>query len=304
MSVPLRIAQPAARPRASFARLSINGRPISVSVGVLIPALLFGGIVLVAVLAPRLAPFPADQAALGDSLLAPSWMDGGRADHLLGTDRQGRDVLSQLMFGARLSLTLAITGIALGAVLGTAVGLVAGYYGGRVDRVASQLMELTMALPQVLVALVLAALFGAGVMNVVIVMMLLLWARFARQVRAETRLIRVLEYIDMARLAGLSDGRIMLRHVLPGVVNTLIVLITLQLGAMVTLESSLSFLGVGVPPDQASWGAMISNGFTFLVVGRWWVSAFPALAISVTVLSVNLLGDWLRDALDPRLRNV
>lgn len=260
-------------------------------------------LVLCAVFAPLLAPYPPLEAHLDRVVRPPVWMDGGSAQHLLGTDRLGRDVLSRLVFGARTSLSVSVLGLSVGVVIGATLGLVAGYYRRWVDAVVMRAADITLSLPLILVALALAIIMGPGILTVVIVIFIVLWARFARQIRADALAIKERDYVASAQIAGVSGPRIIVRHILPGALDTLVVLATLQLAAMILLESALSFLGVGLPPDTAAWGVMVSDGLTQLIIGEWWIAAFPAVAISITVLSVNLLGDWLRDTLDPRLRN-
>jgi peptide/nickel transport system permease protein len=193
--------------------------------------------------------------------------------------------------------------IAIGATVGVTLGLIAGYFGGNVDHLIMRLVDFTLALPSILLALVLATVMSPGFSSVVIIIALVIWARYARMVRAETLAIKELDFIDRARVAGNSDLRIMFRHVFPNVVNSLIVLATLEVGQVIIFEASLSFLGVGIPPPSPAWGLMVADG-RVLVITAWWVSFFPGLAILLTVLSMNLLGDWVRDKLDPRLRNV
>jgi peptide/nickel transport system permease protein len=291
-------------PAPGAAAVRAPGRQLKLGASFIIPAMLFGIIILVAALAPVLAPYPPNQGALEDSLLPPAWVSGGTHAHLLGTDIQGRDLLSRLIYGARLSLSVSVAGILVGGIIGSTAGVMAGYYGGFLDRIVTQVIDLSMGVPMILLALVLAAVFGANVINVVIVASFLLWPLFARQLRAEARALRELDYVNLARVAGLSDHKIILRHIFPGTISTLTVIATLQFGTVIILESSLSFLGVGVPPDQASWGGTISSGLTQLIIGNWWISVFPGGMLSITALSINLLGDWLRDALDPRLRSL
>jgi peptide/nickel transport system permease protein len=200
-------------------------------------------------------------------------------------------------------LVVALVSIAIGATVGVTLGLIAGYFGGNVDHLIMRLVDFTLALPSILLALVLATVMSPGFSSVVIIIALVIWARYARMVRAETLAIKELDFIDRARVAGNSDLRIMFRHVFPNVVNSLIVLATLEVGQVIIFEASLSFLGVGIPPPSPAWGLMVADG-RVLVITAWWVSFFPGLAILLTVLSMNLLGDWVRDKLDPRLRNV
>jgi peptide/nickel transport system permease protein len=265
-------------------------------------------VVLVAVLfvpalfSDWLAPHDPYQSYLRNRLQPPVFW-GGTWEFVLGTDRLGRCVLSRIMYGARYALAISLVGIVLGAVIGTALGLIAGYLRGWTDIVAMRLVDISLALPSVLLALALAAAWGPSFQAVIIVVAFVLWAYFARQVRAEVLSLRERDFVARARVAGASNGRIIWRHIFPNVVNTVVVMATLQIGVVILLEASLSFLGIGVPRPTPAWGLLVADGRQ-LVVSAWWISMFPGVAILLTVLSVNLLGDWLRDRLDPKLRQV
>jgi peptide/nickel transport system permease protein len=230
-------------------------------------------------------------------------MDGGSIEHPLGTDKLGRDILSRMIHGARVSLTVSLVAIFVGGIIGTSLGIMSGYFGGRVDAVLMRLVDISLSLPTILLALVLVAAVGPSFGTVIIVLVVLLWARYARLVRGETLSIKERDFIARARVAGASHTRIMVRYIFPNVVNSLIVLATLQVGYVILLESALSFLGAGLPRPTPAWGLMIADGRE-LIVTAWWVSMFPGLAIMLTVLALNLLGDWLRDHFDPKLRHV
>ena len=260
-------------------------------------------LVLPGLFAPYLAPHNPIRGSLRARLKPPMWVQGGALTHPLGTDKVGRDILSRIIYGARVSLAVSIVAILVSGVVGTALGLMAGYFGGRIDALIMRLVDISLGLPVILLALVFVAAVGASFATVVGVTAVLLWARYARQVRGETLSIRERDFVARARVAGASHFRIMLRYIFPNVVNTLTVLATLQIGAVILLESALSFLGAGVPRPTPTWGSMISDGRDLIVVA-WWIAMFPGLAIMLTVLSLNLLGDWLRDHLDPKLRNV
>ncbi len=253
-----------------------------------------------AVFAPTLAPFDPLDTNLPDRLQPPALL-GGSWDHPLGTDATGRDILSRILYGARISLTVGAASLAAGALVGTTIGLVAGYLGGRLDAILMRIADLSLSYPIILLALLLAAAYGAKSENVVIAVAFVLWARFARVVRAEALSVRERDHVALARIAGASSTRIILRHIMPNVMNTVLVLASLQLGWAILAEAALSFLGAGIPPPNPAWGSMVAQGREY-VVSAWWVPTMPGLAILVTVLSVNLLGDWLRDRLDPRLR--
>ena len=260
-------------------------------------------LVVPAVLAPQVAPHDPLKGSLANRLKAPAWQEGGSLAYPLGTDKLGRDILSRMIHGARVSLVVSLVAIVVGGALGTAMGLISGYFGRWVDAVIMRLVDISLSLPTILLALVLVAAVGPSFATVIIVLVVLLWARYARLVRAETLSIKERDFIARARVAGASHARIMARYIFPNVVNSLVVLATLQVGYVILLESALSFLGAGLPRPTPAWGLMIADGRE-LIVTAWWVSMFPGLAIMLTVLALNLLGDWLRDHLDPKLRHV
>jgi peptide/nickel transport system permease protein len=260
-------------------------------------------LVIPAVFAYQIAPYDPLKGSLAKRLRPPVWQEGGSVDNLLGTDKLGRDNLSRLIHGARVSLTVSMVAIFVGGILGTALGLISGYFGGKVDSLLMRLVDISLSLPTILLALVLVAAVGPSFGTVIIVLVVLLWARYARLVRGETLSVRERDFIARARVAGASHTRIMLKYIFPNVINSLVVLATLQVGYVILLESALSFLGAGLPRPTPAWGLMIADGRE-LIVTAWWVSMFPGLAIMLTVLALNLLGDWLRDHLDPKLRNV
>jgi len=266
-------------------------------------ALLTFLLVIPAVLAPQVAPYDPLKGSLAKRLTPPVWEQGGTIDHPLGTDKLGRDMLSRMIHGARISLAVSMVAIFVGGIIGTSLGLISGYFGGWVDALLMRLVDISLSLPTILLALVLVAAVGPSFGTVIIVLVVLLWARYARLVRGETLGIKERDFIARARVAGASHARIMVRYIFPNLVNSLIVLATLQVGYVILLESALSFLGAGLPRPTPAWGLMIADGRE-LIVTAWWVSMFPGLAIMLTVLALNLLGDWLRDHLDPKLRNV
>ena len=228
---------------------------------------------------------------------------GGSMEYVLGTDKQGRDILSRIMHGARISLLVSSLAILLGGGLGTVLGMLAAYRGGKTDAVIMRIVDIKLAFPSILLALVLVAAIGAGFTTVIVVIAVLLWARYARVVRGEALAIKQQDFIDRARVSGASNARIMMKHIFPNLVNTVVVLATLEVGHVIILESTLSFLGAGIPAPTPAWGVMVADGRD-LITTAWWIFLFPCLAIVLTVLSMNLLGDWLRDRLDPKLRNV
>lgn len=260
-------------------------------------------VVLTAVFADLLTPYSPTETVLRAKLLPPFWEEGGSWAHPLGTDFLGRDLLSRMMHGARISMVVAVLTLALGGGLGTAIGLVAGYYGGRLDATLMRTADATMAFPVILFAIFLVVISGGGVNTVVIALALVLWARYARVIRAEALTLREKDFIAQARIIGCSPRQIIVRHLFPNVLNTLTVLLTLQVGWVIIVEASLSFLGAGIPPPTPAWGSMIAEGREY-ITSAWWVSFFPGLGILLTVLAFNMLGDWLRDTLDPQLRQV
>ena len=260
-------------------------------------------LVIPAIFAGQVAPHEPTKGNILERLQPPAWLEGGSWEHPLGTDKLGRDMLSRIIYGARISLTIAAISIVCGGIVGTALGLLAGYWGGLWDHVIMRLVDIKISIPSILLALILAAALGPSYLTVIIVVALTLWTRYARLVRGEVLSLRSQDFISRAKVSGASTSRIITRHLLPNVVNTIIVLATLEVGVVIILEASLSFLGAGIPPPNPAWGLMVSDGRA-LVINAWWVSFFPGVAILLTVLSMNLLGDWLRDRLDPKLRNV
>ena len=228
---------------------------------------------------------------------------GGTTEYLLGTDKVGRDILSRIIYGSRISIVVAGIAIFIGGFIGTALGISAGYFGRWTDALVMRLVDISLSIPIILLALVLVAALGASFTTVIAVLVVLLWAHYARMARGVTLSVRVQDFIDRARVAGASNTRIMVRHVFPNVFNSLVVLATLQIGFVIVVESTLSFLGAGIPRPTPAWGLMVADGRE-LIVSHWWVAFFPGLAILLVVLAMNLLGDWLRDRLDPKQRQV
>jgi peptide/nickel transport system permease protein len=259
--------------------------------------------VLVALLAPLLSPSDPYEQSLRLRFRPPVWEERGAWAHPLGTDRLGRDLLARIVWGSRVSLAVGALAVLLAGTLGAGVGLVSGYYGGRVDATLMRVTDATLSFPVILLALILAVTVGPSFTNVVIAIAVILWARYARVVRGQVLALMTLDFIAQARIAGAGAWRIITRHLVPNTLNTLVVLVTLQIGYVIIVEASLSFLGAGIPPPTPAWGSMIAEGRDF-VTSAWWVSFFPGLAILLVVLAFNLLGDWLRDTLDPRLRQL
>jgi peptide/nickel transport system permease protein len=270
--------------------------------------------VFCAVLAPWVAPhnpFDISTLVLGDAQLPPAWIDRGSGKYLLGTDDQGRDILSVLMFGARISLVVGMVSVLLSMAIGVALGLLAGFLGGWVDTFLMRLCDVMLSFPAILVALMIAgvgrALFPNAANTVAFGVLILAitltgWVQYARTVRGSTMVERNKEYVQAARVTGVPSRRIMRRHVLPNVLGPVLVLATIQVATAIITEATLSYLGVGVPITQPSLGTLIRNGNDFLMSGEWWIALFPGVMLVLIALSVNLLGDWLRDAINPRLR--
>ncbi len=260
-------------------------------------------LVLTALLANVLTPYSPVNISLPDRLRPPFWEQGGSLAHPLGTDPMGRDLLTRLIYGARISLLVGFLGLLVGGGVGAGLGLIAGYAGGRLDAFLMRVTDTTLSFPIILFAILLVVILGGSLLTVVFAVALVLWARFARVIRGEVLSIRERDFVAQARIAGSSSVRIMRVHLFPNVLNTLVVLLSLQIGWVIIVEASLSFLGAGVPPPTPTWGSMIAEGRDY-IASAWWVSFFPGLAILVTVLAFNLFGDWLRDALDPTMRQL
>ncbi|MGH7389378.1 MAG: ABC transporter permease [Candidatus Rokuibacteriota bacterium] len=268
-----------------------------------IPTIILSLVIISAVFAERLAPHSPTDGELRMRTAPAAWVEGGSTTHVLGTDDQGRDILSRIIHGTRISLAVSLTAVLLAGTIGTVIGLIAGYRGGLIDAALMRLADIGLSMPLILIAVVVAAVTGPSFRNVILVIGFLLWPRFARQVRGETLSIKENDYIALARVAGRSGPYIVWRHVFPNVIPTLLVVSTLQMAYVILLEGSLSFLGVGVPPPNPAWGLMIAEG-RHLVWTAPWVAAFPGIVMAVTLLALNMFGDWLRDKLDPKLRQV
>ena len=259
--------------------------------------------IFLAISGEAVAPHGPTTIDLINARLPPFWAAEGSTQFLLGTDELGRDVLSRIIGGARVSLGVAIATIAVGGIIGTALGIWAGYARGLTDVVIMRIVDGFLAFPAILIALVFSVTVGPGFGVVVLVLALMLWSRYARLIRGEVLSLRDRDFVNLARVAGASPLRIVLVHIFPNVLSTFLVLSTLQVGWAITVEATLSFLGAGVPPPDPTWGGMVASGQA-LLRKEWWVSVFPGATIGVVVLSFNLLGDWIRDALDPKLRQL
>jgi peptide/nickel transport system permease protein len=264
-------------------------------------------VALAALLAPVISPYEPNEQSIGERFLPPVGVargtQVGTAEHWLGTDHLGRDILSRIIYGARISLLVGLSAVLISGTLGVVLGLIAGYYGGKIDAAVMRVADIQLAFPFILLAIAIVAALGQGVRNVIIVLGIAGWVVFARIVRGDVLSIREREFIVAARTIGASDREILLRHLLPSVLTPVIVISSFTIANVIILEAALSFLGLGVEPAIPTWGAMLADGRQYLSV-VWWPATLPGLAIMFTVLGINMIGDWLRDVLDPRLNNL
>lgn len=260
--------------------------------------------IVAAIFAHKLAPHNPELGLLSDRFLPPLSEGKKNMFYLLGTDHIGRDVLSRLIFGARISVVVSLTATFAAAFIGTLIGIVSGYMGKWVDQVIMRLVDTWISIPTLSIAIFLAVILGPSILNIIIIMTAVFWTRFTRVVRGEVLSLKERDYVRLAMVAGCSKKRIMFKHIFPNVLNSAVVLGTLMIGVVIIAEASLSFLGVGVPPPKPAWGLMLSDGKRGLMAGYWWLTVFPGLAIMSVVLAANLLGDWLRVRLDPQLRQL
>ncbi|HHQ4886376.1 TPA: ABC transporter permease [Aeromonas veronii] len=270
--------------------------------------------VLAALLAPWLAPHNVyDQTSfdLMDAELPPSWLEGGEERFWLGTDNQGRDIWSTILYGARISLTIGLFAVALQLVLGIVIGLIAGYFGGRIDNLLMRFADVQLSFSTMMVAIIISAIFQAtfgsefyskfAIMMLVVIIGIAEWPQYARTVRASVLAEKKKEYVEAAKVMGFRAPRIMFRHILPNCLSPILVISTVQVANAIMSEAALSFLGLGMPVDQPSLGSLISVGFNYIFSGSWWITAFPGICLVVLVLVINLLGDWLRDVFNPKI---
>jgi peptide/nickel transport system permease protein len=268
-----------------------------------IPVAIISILLIFAIFAPFIANHNPERGDLFFRNVPPSWDAEGSAKFLLGTDPLGRDIWSRIVFGARISIIVAGIVLTFGATGGVIIGLIAGYRGGNIDEILMRIVDLTFAIPFILVALVVVIVMGQSMTVIIILLIAFSWGGFARQVRGEALALRNRDYVLMAQILGGSSPYIIYRHILPGVINTVLVIGSLRVGSLILAEAILSYLGVGVPPPTPAWGAMVSEGRDY-ISSAWWVTFFPGVAIFLTVLAFNFLGDWLRDYFDPRLRQL
>jgi peptide/nickel transport system permease protein len=269
-----------------------------------VPLLILVLLVLTAVGADWLAPHDPTIGNLRARYLPPVWEERGSSEYLLGTDHMGRDVLSRLIHGSRISLVVATAAVLLAGVIGTTLGILSGFRGGWIDQVVMRLTDAWMALPTISFAILLAALLRPSEWNLVVILAAVYWTRYARVIRGEVLSLKERDFVRLAIVAGCSRTRIMGTHILPNIANSAIVMATLQFGVVIIAEATLSFLGVGVAPPQPAWGLMLFEGKSGLMTGFWWLSIFPGVCIMLVVLAANLLGDWFRVWSDPQLRQL
>lgn len=262
-----------------------------------IPLTVLVVLIVCSVAAPLLTPYDPGRTSILESRMAP----GDSLRHPLGTDVLGRDVLARLIYGARTAMFISLVALGTGAFVGTTLGLLAGYRGGWLDVLIMRAADAALGFPTILVALIIVTLLGAGIQSIILAVVLTVWARFARMIRGDTLSIKELDFVVFAKIAGLSTPMIIVRHIFPNTVNTLMVITSLLVGQVILLEASLSFLGLGLPPGSPAWGIMIAEGKNE-ILNVWWLSLFPGISITVVVLAFNFFGDWLRDTLDPKLR--
>ncbi len=257
----------------------------------------------VAIFAPILAPHDPAQINPANMLQPPMWLEGGNSEHVLGTDNLGRDILSRVIYGSQVSLLVGISAVVLAGFIGVFVGLIAGFYGGFIDNILMRLVDSFLAIPNILFALVFLSVFGPSVVTLIVVLGVTNWVNYARLVRGEVLSIKEREFVKAARSIGVKNNKIILRHLLPNVLSSFIVISTLSVATTIILEASLSFLGLGIQPPTVSWGGILSDGRDYLATS-WWLATFPGIAITITVLGIIFLGDWLRDVLDPRSQGI
>ncbi len=258
------------------------------------------GVIFCAVFSPLISPHDPILQDVEKRLIPPVWQEGADPSYLLGTDHLGRDIVSRLIYGARISIVVSVSAVALSAFLGTLIGLLSGFYGGKVDSIFMRIADVQLAFPFILLAIAIIAVLGPNLQNIIIVMGITGWVIYARVVRAEVLSLREKEFILSVRALGGSNGRIIFKHLLPNVIPPIIVIVTLEMARMIIMEAALSFLGLGIQPPTPTWGGMLADGRVYLATS-WWLATFPGLVIMLVVLGINLLGNWLRDMLDPRL---
>ena len=287
------------KPQSSLKRL---GKRLLQSKTGMVGLIIVVGVVLMAILAPLLTDNDPAKTDVINRLLPPFWLEGGNTEFLLGTDNLGRDILSRIIYGSRISLLIGISAVLLAGAIGMALGLIAGYYGKVWDFIIMRTVDSLLAIPNILFMLIILAVMGPSLITLILVLGGTSWVVYARMVRSETLSIKERDYVRSAKAIGAKDFRIIMKYILPNVLSSFIVIATLNVATTIILEASLSFLGLGIQPPDVSWGLMLSDGREYIATS-WWVATFPGVAITVTVLGVIFLGDWLRDVLDPKIKD-
>ena len=262
-----------------------------------LPLIVFAVLIICAIFAPLLAPHDTEKLNILGSRIPP----GDTSEHLLGTDTLGRDLLSRLIYGARTTVVISLVALGTGGVVGTLLGLVSGYAGGWTDTIIMRIADAALGFPTILVALVIVVILGTGIGVIVLAVALTVWANFARMIRGDVLAVKTQDFVTLARIDGVHPAILILRHIFPNVINTLMIITSLLVGQIILLEAALSYLGLGLPPGASSWGIMVAEGKE-QIIDVWWLSLFPGLAITIVVLAFNFIGDWLRDTMDPKLR--
>ena len=262
-----------------------------------LPLIVFAVLIICAIFAPLLAPHDTEKLNILGSRIPP----GDTSEHLLGTDTLGRDLLSRLIYGARTTVVISLVALGTGGVVGTLLGLVSGYAGGWTDTIIMRIADAALGFPTILVALVIVVILGTGIGVIILAAALTVWANFARMIRGDVLAVKTQDFVTLARIDGVNPAILILRHIFPNVINTLMIITSLLVGQIILLEAALSYLGLGLPPGASSWGIMVAEGKE-QIIDVWWLSLFPGLAITIVVLAFNFIGDWLRDTMDPKLR--
>lgn len=268
-----------------------------------IPIILLLPLFICGIFGPYLYIHDPTAMKLSMSLKPPAWMDGGDWSYILGTDNMGRDLLSRLIEGARASLIVSFFGVGLAGLVGVSIGMIAGYFEGKIDHLIMRFVDAQMSIPAILLIILLASVLGGGLLTIILSVTLVFWTQYARVVRGEVLSVKRRDFVVLAKVSDSGTMRILLRHIFPNIVNTVMVLATLQLGRAIIIEASITFLGLGIQPPATAWGLIISDGRIYMSTA-WWNPTFAGIAIMITVLGANLFGDWLRDKLDPRLRQL
>lgn len=256
-------------------------------------------VIFIAIFANVLTPYDPAEIDASNALIPPVWQDGGSFQHILGTDNLGRDVLSRVLIGSRVSLIVGVFSVILAGFIGMVIGLISGYYGGLIDNILMRIVDSFLSIPSILFVLVLLAVFEPSVVGLIIVIGITNWVMYARMARGEVLSIKERDFVKASKSIGTKDSTIILKHILPNAIPSFIVISALSVATTIILESSLSFLGLGIQPPDISWGSMLTDGRDYMTT-HWWLSTFPGLAITITVLGIMFLGDWLRDVLDPK----